>query len=57
MGVHILSTVERGNRWVLSDFMRQWQQSLHSQFEPDLACLAVSITSFIMQFSMIFGSR
>ncbi|KAF9316064.1 Sister chromatid cohesion protein DCC1 [Podila horticola] len=40
MGVHILSTVERGNRWVLSDFMRQWQQSLHSQFEPDLACLA-----------------
>ncbi|KAG0358470.1 Sister chromatid cohesion protein DCC1 [Podila minutissima] len=40
MGVHILSTVERGNRWVLSDFMRHWQQSLHNQFEPDLAYLA-----------------
>ncbi|KAG0339139.1 Sister chromatid cohesion protein DCC1 [Podila horticola] len=35
-----LPPVERGNRWVLSDFMRQWQQSLHSQFEPDLAYLA-----------------
>ncbi|KAF8966002.1 Sister chromatid cohesion protein DCC1 [Haplosporangium bisporale] len=40
MGVHILSTVERGNRWILSDFMRHWQQSLHNQFEPDLAYLA-----------------
>ncbi|KAG0033109.1 hypothetical protein BGZ81_009324 [Podila clonocystis] len=40
MGIHILSTVERGNRWVLSDFMRHWQQSLHNQFEPDLAYLA-----------------
>lgn len=54
MGVHILSTVERGNRWVLSDFMRHWQQSLHNQFEPDLAYLAVSITPLSSCYSGLF---
>ncbi|KAF9405242.1 hypothetical protein BGZ94_003676 [Podila epigama] len=40
MGIYILSTVERGNRWILSDFMRHWQQVLHNQFEPELGFLA-----------------
>lgn len=56
MGVHILSTVERGNRWILSDFMRHWQQSLHNQFEPDLAYLAVS-TTFSFKKCCIYTSR
>jgi len=40
MGVHLLSTIERGNRWQLEDFMSAWQTSLHEHFEADLAYLA-----------------
>ncbi|KAF9566662.1 Sister chromatid cohesion protein DCC1 [Mortierella alpina] len=40
MGVHLLSTIERGNRWQLEDFMSAWQTSLHEHFQADLAYLA-----------------
>ncbi|KAG0007090.1 hypothetical protein BGZ65_008905 [Modicella reniformis] len=40
MGVHLLSTMERGNRWKLEDFMYAWEKSLHGHFRTDLAFLA-----------------
>ncbi|KAG0371289.1 sister chromatid cohesion protein Dcc1 [Gamsiella multidivaricata] len=40
MGVHLLSTIERGNRWKLEDFVYTWEKSLHGHFQTDLAYLA-----------------
>ncbi|KAI8603461.1 sister chromatid cohesion protein Dcc1 [Dissophora ornata] len=40
MGVHLLSTIERGNRWKLEEFMYTWEKSLHGHFQADLADLA-----------------
>ncbi|KAG0205770.1 Sister chromatid cohesion protein DCC1 [Mortierella sp. GBA30] len=40
MGIHLLSTIERGNRWKLEEYMNAWQTSLHEHFQADLAYLA-----------------
>ncbi|KAG0329835.1 hypothetical protein BGZ99_000064 [Dissophora globulifera] len=40
MGIHLLSTVERGNRWRLEEFMQIWEKSLHGHFQTDLSYLA-----------------
>ncbi|KAF9909978.1 Sister chromatid cohesion protein DCC1 [Linnemannia zychae] len=40
MGVHLLSSTERGNRWRLQDFMIKWNELLQEHFQADLKYLA-----------------
>ncbi|KAF9207867.1 hypothetical protein BGZ49_010351 [Haplosporangium sp. Z 27] len=40
MGTHILSSIERGSRWRLEDFMKKWEESLNGHFPTDLVYLA-----------------
>ncbi|KAF9151226.1 Sister chromatid cohesion protein DCC1 [Linnemannia schmuckeri] len=40
MGVHLLSSTERGHRWRLQDFMLKWNELLQEHFKADLKYLA-----------------
>ncbi|KAG0065473.1 hypothetical protein BGZ90_001766 [Linnemannia elongata] len=40
MGVHLLSSTERGHRWRLQDFMNKWNELLQEHFRADLKHLA-----------------
>ncbi|KAG0272597.1 hypothetical protein BGZ95_011624 [Linnemannia exigua] len=40
MGIHLLSSTERGHRWRLQDFMLKWSELLQEHFKADLQYLA-----------------
>ncbi|KAG0283774.1 hypothetical protein BGZ96_011846 [Linnemannia gamsii] len=40
MGVHLLSSTERGHRWRLQDFLLKWNELLQEHFNADLKHLA-----------------
>ncbi|KAF9580988.1 Sister chromatid cohesion protein DCC1 [Lunasporangiospora selenospora] len=40
MGVHLLATIERGNRWKLEEFLYRWEESLRGHYQADLSFLA-----------------
>ncbi|KAF9105587.1 Sister chromatid cohesion protein DCC1 [Mortierella sp. AM989] len=55
MGVHLLSSFEKGSRWRLEDFMKKWGESLNGHFSVDLAYLSSHLPNDpAMRFTALF---